>query len=295
MMTTYIFSVERAKSGRAKCKGCNQAIPKDSVRLGIKGELEPGSEVGGGGFSMAESQKWFHMNIDCVCKFRKASAWWQTNTPDVESVRGLESDLEGETENVEELLENLRNIGVRSPSTAASSISGSVSGRGKRKERSEATSNIHNDDDDDLLDGDEPSPSARKKSKPNVPTKLARATGEGGSRYTAEALSKEQVEKIKIEMLKLRSYKNDDLKKILKQNEQILSGKKEDLIERCAEGLVLGAIPKCPTCSKRVLRFDRETGNYSCPGSFEGGQMVKCKFSSDDVDRLPWSILSEDS
>ena len=41
-------------------------------------------------------------------------------------------------------------------------------------------------------------------------------------------------------------------------------------LERCvAEGIVLGAIPRCPECNTGRLRFDRMSDLYTCKGFVE--------------------------
>jgi hypothetical protein len=53
----------------------------------------------------------------------------------------------------------------------------------------------------------------------------------------------------------------DTLKGILKKNMQTRSGNKDRLVEKCADGFVLGAIPKCPACFGGWPRFDYKKGN----------------------------------
>jgi hypothetical protein len=47
-------TIERASSGRAKCRGCGQAIPKDTLRLG---ERLPNLFADDGG----EMTHWYHV------------------------------------------------------------------------------------------------------------------------------------------------------------------------------------------------------------------------------------------
>lgn len=42
------------------------------------------------------------------------------------------------------------------------------------------------------------------------------------------------------------------LKDHLRANKQIMAGKKDELVERCADGELLGALPKCPRCLQGV-------------------------------------------
>lgn len=62
------FGIEYAKSGRAKCAGCHQTIPKDEIR--IKKTLydtEVGMKFGGQAI-------WHH--VDCFAKLRSELGWF---------------------------------------------------------------------------------------------------------------------------------------------------------------------------------------------------------------------------
>jgi hypothetical protein len=72
-------TIERAASGRAKCRGCGQAIPKDTFRLG---EAVPNLFADAEG---AESTHWYHP----VCAaYRRPEAFLQA----LESSPGLLAD-----------------------------------------------------------------------------------------------------------------------------------------------------------------------------------------------------------
>jgi len=47
---------------------------------------------------------------------------------------------------------------------------------------------------------------------------------------------------------KFSDYSNQQLKDLLKKNLQSMTGNKDDLIHKCADGSVLGRIPRCPKC-----------------------------------------------
>lgn len=61
------------------------------------------------------------------------------------------------------------------------------------------------------------------------------------------------------------------LQKLCQLNQMPKSASKETLVERVADGLVSGAIPKCPECFGGRLRFNIYTGEYFCPGYIDGG------------------------
>eukprot|EP00929_Paragymnodinium_shiwhaense_P031604 TRINITY_DN17665_c0_g1_i1.p1 TRINITY_DN17665_c0_g1~~TRINITY_DN17665_c0_g1_i1.p1 ORF type:complete len:208 (-),score=40.20 TRINITY_DN17665_c0_g1_i1:170-793(-) len=72
------------------------------------------------------------------------------------------------------------------------------------------------------------------------------------------------------------------------------AGKKDELVERIAECLVLGGVPPlCSTCDTARLKYNRTTGQYACPGFFDetNKRMAKCKGAGKDakIDRVAWT------
>jgi len=63
----------------------------------------------------------------------------------------------------------------------------------------------------------------------------------------------------------------DELKEVLKANEQLLGGSKEELEERCTDGELHGGLPACPTCGigRLHVTYDGEQATYACPGYFD--------------------------
>ena len=62
-----------------------------------------------------------------------------------------------------------------------------------------------------------------------------------------------------------------ELKEVLKANEQLLGGAKDELAERCADGELRGGLPACSTCGigRLHVTYDGETATYACPGYFD--------------------------
>ena len=63
----------------------------------------------------------------------------------------------------------------------------------------------------------------------------------------------------------------DELKEVLKANEQLLGGSKDELATRCTEGELRGALPACPTCGVGRLHvaYRGDQATYTCPGYFD--------------------------
>lgn len=93
----------------------------------------------------------------------------------------------------------------------------------------------------------------------------------------------------------------DKLKAMLQLNGQKKSGNKDELIERCVDGKLYGALPRCPECGGGILRVaymskygHNGQGRFSCPGYFEDEAFVRCGFSASQVDRMPWQEVPPD-
>jgi len=76
------------------------------------------------------------------------------------------------------------------------------------------------------------------------------------------------------------------LKDLLKMNDQSSSGSKQDLLEKVADGMLNGALPRCPKCGGGRLKV---LGNmYICPGFMEDDEFKDCDFTSMDIKRTAW-------
>lgn len=64
---------------------------------------------------------------------------------------------------------------------------------------------------------------------------------------------------------------------MLRNNYQMLSGKKENLAERVADGRVLGRIPRCPKCFGGRPSYNIYSGTYFCPGYMDDDQLIRCE------------------
>eukprot|EP01053_Blabericola_migrator_P001940 Blabericola_migrator_1__1939@NODE_1528_length_4336_cov_126_766222_g1004_i0_p3_GENE_NODE_1528_length_4336_cov_126_766222_g1004_i0NODE_1528_length_4336_cov_126_766222_g1004_i0_p3_ORF_typecomplete_len264_score67_33zfPARP/PF00645_18/1_8e16zfPARP/PF00645_18/2_5e03PADR1/PF08063_12/6_4e03PADR1/PF08063_12/2_7e14SAP/PF02037_27/0_0012BUD22/PF09073_10/0_003TF_Zn_Ribbon/PF08271_12/1_8e03TF_Zn_Ribbon/PF08271_12/0_061Zn_Tnp_IS1595/PF12760_7/47Zn_Tnp_IS1595/PF12760_7/0_73Uteroglobin/PF01099_17/2_5e03Uteroglobi len=261
-MAAFLWFIEKAKSGRSKCKGCQQVIAKDALRIGVKAEASgvEDSKVK----AMAEAFKWYHFNVDCVKNFRKQSNWWKTKTPEIDEFDGLDALDDTASEDLANMLEALRGEGV-----SRKRVSAEGEGDGSDEEAS-------------------PSPSPAES-----PKKQRRTVPEPTEDYNCPTLSEEQNEEIRQHINTLKTKTKAQLVTMLKENEQKTSGKKDELIERCAEGMVLGGLPICPTCEKAKVAFNKNTGEYHCPGSFDNG-VHKCSFKSFQVQRKEWNGEEEE-
>eukprot|EP01022_Parablepharisma_sp_SALTPOND_P028451 TRINITY_DN70993_c1_g1_i1.p12 TRINITY_DN70993_c1_g1~~TRINITY_DN70993_c1_g1_i1.p12 ORF type:complete len:225 (-),score=36.19 TRINITY_DN70993_c1_g1_i1:91-765(-) len=111
--------------------------------------------------------------------------------------------------------------------------------------------------------------------------------------YTPDELKK--YKELIVENMKLS---NDKLKAILRANAQSMSGDKKMLVEKVADGEVLGAMPRCGKCGGGFLKWDNKKGIYWCKGYMDDTVWKNCNFKGGkaDVTRSPWvkvQILSQ--
>eukprot|EP00742_Colponemidia_sp_Colp-10_P013792 GILJ01015609.1.p1 GENE.GILJ01015609.1~~GILJ01015609.1.p1 ORF type:complete len:1033 (+),score=99.80 GILJ01015609.1:1-3099(+) len=92
---------------------------------------------------------------------------------------------------------------------------------------------------------------------------------------------------------KLAHFTVPQLKAMLKLNDQVLGGTKDVLLDRVVDGMVNGALPRCPSCRLGHLRYNKLDEVYTCPGYHEGPEAgVKCGFTAKDIERNPWKGMS---
>jgi len=81
------------------------------------------------------------------------------------------------------------------------------------------------------------------------------------------------------------------LKDYLRANNQMLSGKKAELVEKCVDGELYGALPHCSVCNEGRLK-KAPNGSIVCSGYYDEdcGMRISCDFNAenDSVKRVPW-------
>ena len=107
-------------------------------------------------------------------------------------------------------------------------------------------------------------------------------------------VSKSDRKKIKEAISEAMSLAANAMKDELRQNQQRTTGNKPALAQLIAEGRVLGAVPKCELCGIGILKFDMDSGLYSCPGGFDDTVYQPCGFLSGKVKRDTWKCVNEE-
>jgi len=95
---------------------------------------------------------------------------------------------------------------------------------------------------------------------------------------------------------KYRAKTVEELKDYMRWNGQQITGTKGELIKRCIDGELNGALPACPQsgCKGRLKLDPSTTGpqKVSCSGAFDDelGTFIRCYFraNSDTITRIPW-------
>lgn len=80
----------------------------------------------------------------------------------------------------------------------------------------------------------------------------------------------------------------DELRTELRNNQQKTTGSKKQLVERCAEGKVMGAMPLCAQCGKGYPVPDEKRKGFVCKGYREHGQWSRCGHFAKDLQRADW-------
>jgi len=107
-----------------------------------------------------------------------------------------------------------------------------------------------------------------------------------------KTLTEKQQKKYKKLKTELNGCVVDSLKKMLKLNDQLTTGKKSDLIERVAECKIVGSVPRCPECGGGRPKF--KSGLYFCPGFMDDVKFQKCFWVSRDLQRADWKNEEEE-
>ena len=122
----------------------------------------------------------------------------------------------------------------------------------------------------------------------------------GGSTSGSKTELVEQVKRAPVE-LRCTQMTMNELKEELELNDQKKTGNKPELIERCVDGTLYGAIPRCSVCGGGRLAcfYPREgvrprNAQYSCPGYWDDDHHTRCSFrgSAEDVQRRPWEMAA---
>ncbi|CAD7933017.1 unnamed protein product [Amoebophrya sp. A120] len=262
MSSQHKFEVEYAKSARAGCKHCKGKIDKDYLRIGHSQDI-PAGDDGVKNYAMMGT-KWYHW--DCFPKF-KGQKWFQNNLCAVDDIKGLQALKPEDAKKITDMWALLKAGGklenIPSPAKGGASSSGAAPAGGVNP----------------------PAAGGVKRPAEQSLAELIEVQG---------VLSDAEFAAIKIVKEEIRKKTVAQLGAMLATNKLAKSGPKQELIDRVAEGRVLGVLPKCFVCEKGSLKWSRTDGSIRCAGFFDeaAGRMTRCKGPPKDekIERLAWKM-----
>ena len=112
------------------------------------------------------------------------------------------------------------------------------------------------------------------------------------SKINTDFWTKARQEEFEKCLRQIYSYKNQELKDILKANGQSRSGNKIDLLTKVVDGMMFGSIPDCPACGGGRPKLDLLNGTYYCKGYMDDDEWHYCKtvFKFDEIKRGEWTM-----
>ncbi|CAN0886299.1 Poly [ADP-ribose] polymerase 1 [Linum grandiflorum] len=138
----------------------------------------------------------------------------------------------------------------------------------------------------------------KKDASSEEPSKVSKAEGDISSRTAKIKTSNDLESKLEAQSKALWALKDDlkkhvstaELREMLDANGQDSTGSELDLRDKCADGMMFGALGSCPACSG-PLRFSGSM--YRCHGYLSAWS--KCSFSTRDPERLKgkWAIAED--
>ncbi|KAL8548020.1 hypothetical protein ACS0TY_007353 [Phlomoides rotata] len=250
--------VEVSKTSRANCRICNQKIMKGEIRISTKPE-------GQGPRSLTWNHAKCYLETSLAFQLKKLSGWDSLSDSDHATLLSLVK----------------KNTSTSKGTKAEPEEQSTSKGNAKRK-------NAHESDQKSKIA--KPGGDASSSKTPS----LRDSKEDGNSK--ASALENQLETQTKV----LWALKDDlkkhvttsELREMLELNEQDSRGSEFDLRERCADGMLFGALAKCPMCSG-WLHYS--SGMYRCSGFLS--EWSKCSYSTPEPQRIKgkWKIPEETS
>ncbi|KAL4362846.1 hypothetical protein GQ457_04G027370 [Hibiscus cannabinus] len=253
------YAIEVSQTSRANCKGCSQKIMKGEVRISSKPE-------GQGSRGLVWNHAKCFLELSPTTQVEKLPGWESLPSSDQATISALVKKVPAAKKGKgTEVLEEKQ---PQSTSTAGAKRKKDVGDDQKSKVsklEGEVMTRRSGKNADDL---------DKKPKDSDLESKL-------------EAQTK-QLWALKDELKK--HVTTAELREILEANGQDATGSELDLRDRCADGMMFGALGKCPMCSG-CLRFSG--GKYRCHGYISAWS--KCSYSTCEPERLKgkWKVPDE--
>ncbi|CAM8923131.1 unnamed protein product [Rhodiola kirilowii] len=268
------WKAEYAKSGRSSCMTCKDTIDKEALRLG---KMVQSSHFDG------FVPMWNHAN--CIMKKAK-------QIKSVDDVDGIDILRWEDQQRIRKYVEDggSSHAGGGSSSTAkATATEFSV----------EVSQNAQKTDEEDLKES-VPKVDGKCKADAHVDqkTEVVKAEENVSSSGNGKKVVDKLEARLEAQVKTLWALKDDfkknvsaiELRQMLEANGQNSKGSELDLRERCADGMLFGALPLCPLCSGHL---GYSGGLYRCHGYIS--EWGKCSYSTAELERLKgkWKIPEE--
>lgn len=221
------FSVEYAKSGRAKCRKCEEKIEKGVVRLSKMMEAEDSKFA-------SQLPRWHH--IDCFVLCRDELDAKEFGAADIPGFSSLSNEDQ-------KVLTSKLKPPKKQKSTEKVSSSKSVPEEKKDKDAEQELLKVQS------------------------------------QRYW------------KVRDGLFQHCNNGDLREMLNENDYIASGGEDALLDRCADGIMFGALENCPECKDGKLVLSSTKNGYKCTGNISG--WTACTYLTQKPERRNWIIPSD--
>ncbi|KAL4370964.1 poly [ADP-ribose] polymerase 1 [Arachis hypogaea] len=247
--------IEVSQNARATCKHCSKKITKGEVRISIKPD-------GGGAKGLAWHHAKCFIESSPSIQVDKLSGWNNLPPSEQSAVSALAGDSGPKVES-EETKESIRQTNSKGGTKRGKDAAGgqkSKVAKVKGDESASSVASMKNSSDLDKVN--------------DLENRL-------------EAQSKE-LWALKDDLKK--HVTTPELREMLEANNQDSTGSELDLRDRCADGMMFGALGSCPTCSGNL---HYSGGMYRCSGYIS--EWSKCSYSTCESKRLEgkWKIPEE--
>ncbi|XP_022728046.1 poly [ADP-ribose] polymerase 1-like [Durio zibethinus] len=255
-------AIEVSKTSRATCKHCSQKIMKGEVRVSSKPE-------GQGSKGLVWNHAKCFVELSPAIEVEKLPGWESLSSSDQATVCAL----------VKKVPAAKNGEGTEVPEDKQLQ-STSIAGRKRKKDvgdgqKSKVTK----------LEGDAPTNSAGSMKNANDLLDIKPKDSDLESKMETQT---KELWALKDELKK--HVTTAELREMLEANGQDAAGSELDLRDHCADGMIFGALGKCPMCSS-FLRFSG--GMYRCHGYLSAWS--KCSYSTCEPERLKgkWKVPDE--
>ncbi|XVE77898.1 hypothetical protein DITRI_Ditri13aG0100800 [Diplodiscus trichospermus] len=255
--TAMVSAIEVSKTSRATCRHCSQKIMKGEARISSKPEGE-------GSKGLVWNHAKCFIEFSPATEVEKLPGWENLSSSDQATVSALVKKVPA-AKNGTEILEDKQ---PQSTSTAGT----------KRKK------GAGDDQKSKVTKSEGDMPTSRNRSTKNANDLLNEKPKDSDLESKMEAQTKE-LWALKDELR--RHVTTAELREMLEANGQDTAGSELDLRDRCADGMMFGALGKCPVCSS-FLRFSG--GMYRCHGYLSAWS--KCTYSTTEPERIKgkWKV-----